>query len=246
MEFEALDGIKLVMLMAAGLLFAVVGLYLLIRPKPEGSAAKIELFGMKFESSSAGLLVFLIGAVFLVIPLFVAEKKPVVVAGGEVAIPAPAPAPGEMPNPKPSGTSELGDEPKAVQPTPTPVVTAGEKAEEAEPNGTFDTAMPFALGQTIKGQAVSGSDIDWFVLPIPDSGIKGHEVKLKHYGKTGGWVTAVLFNKREEKVGSLAAGNGATYLPIKTDLKEKLYFRVYSTFSYEREYELTVLPGSSN
>ncbi len=99
MEFEALDGIKLVMLMAAGLLFAVVGLYLLIRPKPEGSAAKIELFGMKFESSSAGLLVFLIGAVFLVIPLFVAEKKPVVVAGGEVAIPAPAPAPGEMPNP---------------------------------------------------------------------------------------------------------------------------------------------------
>ena len=65
MDFEAQNPTILIVLMVAGAAFAGVGLWLLLKPKPTGSTAKIEIFGLKFESSSAGLLVFLIGAVFL-------------------------------------------------------------------------------------------------------------------------------------------------------------------------------------
>lgn len=238
MEFEALDGIKLVMLMAAGLLFAVVGLYLLIRPKPEGSAAKIEIFGLKFESSSAGLLVFLIGAVFLVIPLFVPEKK--------IVAEVPIPSPGETLKPKLVDKPDPAKQPVPEQPTPTPVVIAGEKVEETEPNDSVETATPFALGQTLRGQTGSDGDVDWFVMPIPASGIQGHEVKLKHFNKNGNQVTAQVFNHREENVGYLNARKGAIYLPIKTDFEEELYFRVTGNDRYDSGYELTVLPDSSN
>ncbi len=71
----ALDGTKLLILMTAGGVFALAGLWLMFRPPVQGQAAHVELFGMKFQSSSAGLLVFLIGAVFLAVPVFVPERE---------------------------------------------------------------------------------------------------------------------------------------------------------------------------
>jgi hypothetical protein len=75
MQIVALDGAKLLALMLAGGVFALAGLWLMFRPQPAGEAARIELFGLKFQASSAGLLVFLIGAVFLAVPIFVPEKE---------------------------------------------------------------------------------------------------------------------------------------------------------------------------
>lgn len=75
MKLQALDGPVLYLLMAVGLIFTLSGLYFIFKRKDDENAARIELFGLKFQSSSAGTLVFLIGAVFLFIPLF-APKPP--------------------------------------------------------------------------------------------------------------------------------------------------------------------------
>jgi hypothetical protein len=239
MGFEPLDGIKLIMLMAAGLLFCCAGLYLLIRPKPEGSAAKIELFGLKFESSSAGLLVFLIGAAFLAVPMFVPEKAQVTVAQQDPPSVGTAPTAQDAAAPS---TPQDADETVVA----TPIVTAQGKVKEAEPNDSIDTATPFDLGQIATGQTGSDGDIDWFVMAIPASGIRGHEIKLKHFNSNGNQVSAGLFNNREEAVGHLVAGNGATYLPIKSDLAEKLFFRLTGVDRFERGYELSVVAGEAN
>ncbi|MEP2030032.1 MAG: hypothetical protein ABJI96_15130 [Paracoccaceae bacterium] len=145
MVFEALDGIKLVILMAAGLLFAVAGLYLLMRPKPEGSAARIELFGLKFESSSAGLLVFLIGAAFMASPMFVKERS-----GTEEESPE---APGQVePAPKKPGHVILPDTPGA---------------QESEPNDIVQDANELRIGATVAASVRKGQQ-DWYVIPTAD------------------------------------------------------------------------------
>lgn len=62
MEPVALDSTKLAVIMAAGALFALAGLWLMIRPPAQGGSTSIELCGMKIQSASAGLLVFPVGA----------------------------------------------------------------------------------------------------------------------------------------------------------------------------------------
>ena len=234
MGFEPLDGIKLIMLMAAGLVFALVGLYLLVRPKPEGSSAKIELFGLKFESSSAGLLVFLIGAAFLSVPMFVPEKA------ADVAVAEAA------------DDAKPAAEPSSVAPSQAPETLAlvapaqGSSVEEVEPNGKTETAMPIGLEQTVLGQTQKGGDVDWYVMAVPVGGLRGYEVKLKHFNQSGSQVTADVYNKREEHVGYLRARNGATYLPITSDFDDRIYFRVKSSDRYQWDYELSVVPEASN
>lgn len=75
MNFDTVDDQQISLLMLAGGIFAFIGLWMMFRPKTDGHAAKIELFGLKFESSSAGLLVFLIGSGFLAAPVFMTEKN---------------------------------------------------------------------------------------------------------------------------------------------------------------------------
>ena len=70
-----MDSMRLWILMTAGGVFAIAGILLMFRAKQEGSSARLELFGQKFEASSAGIIVFLIGAAFLAAPVFVPERS---------------------------------------------------------------------------------------------------------------------------------------------------------------------------
>ncbi len=85
MEFNAVDGLTLITLRIAGAIFALAGLWLVLKPQREPvkgdgdedtplRGTKIKAFGLEFEASSAGLLIVLIGVALLVSPLFVSEK----------------------------------------------------------------------------------------------------------------------------------------------------------------------------
>ena len=174
MQLEALDGIKLVMLMAAGLVFSIAGLYLLMRPKPEGSAAKIELFGLKFESSSAGLLVFLIGAAFLATPIFVEERA----SSGSVV-------------PDDNGQSDAGTN------TRKPVIlpdTPG--AEESEPNDVVQDANQLNIGTTVAASIRKGQR-DWYVIPTAEHLGKRLIVTLRSV--SGPQVSGEVFDTNEQR-----------------------------------------------
>jgi hypothetical protein len=186
MGFEPLDGIKLLLLMAAGLIFCIAGLYLLIRPKPEGSAAKIELFGLKFESSSAGLLVFLIGAGFLAVPMFVPEKAVTAQANPStprIETPSPAPTPDILSKKDPSGTSS----------DPAPV--AGADIKEVEPNDRIQQANMLTIGATAFGRILEG-DVDWYIVSTAGNDGKVLLVKLRHVA--GRPVQGSLYDHDEE------------------------------------------------
>ncbi|MEM0989669.1 MAG: hypothetical protein AAGK00_12360 [Pseudomonadota bacterium] len=183
MDIVALDGTKLLALMAAGGIFALAGLWLIFRPKEEGDTAKIELFGLKFQSSSAGLLVFLIGAVFLALPIFVPEKA---ATGASVTGPQVATGEEQPGNPPTGGDQGVGTQsgqaevsstnpptnPPGTQPVPVatgPLVAA--EGEEIEENDTLATANVIPVGVSIRGKTTKDDD-DFFTFTFPD-GFKG-------------------------------------------------------------------------
>lgn len=189
----ALDGAKLLILMAAGGLFSGVGLWLLLRPKP-ASGAKIELFGMKFESSSAGLLVFLIGAAFLATPLFVPERA-------REARATHASAAGGQAN------ADVAAEPAAA----TIPQRARAEGREREPNEGYDEANQIAVGDSISVVSDRESE-DWFVLPIdPTQGALHIRIRSASY-----YCTTMLMHLYTEDETSLP---GTFFLPEENTAK---------------------------
>jgi hypothetical protein len=73
MEFTALEPWKPIVLISAGWLFSLAGLWLIFKSKTDGQSIVIHVAGMKFEASSAGVLVFLIGTAFFATLLFLRE-----------------------------------------------------------------------------------------------------------------------------------------------------------------------------
>ena len=159
-----LDTTKLVVLMLAGAAFAAAGLWLMLRPKPETGAAKIELFGLKFEAASAGLLVFLTGAGFIAVPVFVPERE---------SVPAPrassdAPQVGVSGQPATgAGPAEKKDGRVAPVPIPTDIIPARARAtaREVEPNNDYESANLIAAGRSVAGE-VQNRNEDWFAVPV--------------------------------------------------------------------------------
>ncbi|WP_299671021.1 hypothetical protein [uncultured Roseobacter sp.] len=229
MEFEPISSARMLALMAAGGLFAAAGLYMMLRPKPQG-VAKLELFGLKFESSSAGLLVFIIGAAFLAVTLFVPEKSETAQPDQPVA-PAPTEnvAVGQQPRPSAPGDSDLS----------LVALPAGEVVKEVEANDTVQTPNILAIGQRVTG-AFDSSDTDWFALRTPEDGFAGHEIMLRHI--SGSYTRVDVFNAREEYKGYVETRNGAEYLTISSDFPVWLYLKVYQRHVGGGEYELAVLP----
>ncbi|MEP3333498.1 hypothetical protein [Sedimentitalea sp.] len=226
MDFEPISAARMVVLMIAGGVFAAVGLYLMLRPRSHG-AAKIELFGLKFESSSAGLLVFLIGAAFLAITLFVPEKdKAVDGVGGSVPVPQPVPT--AQPNLKEPDTEP--SQPKSVQ-----------AMKEAEPNDTLQTPNILEVGQSVTG-SFDSEDADWFAVYSPLSGLTGYEVMLRHI--SGSHTRVDVYNNRGEFTGYVESKNGAQYLKLTSDYPEVVYLEVYQRYVGGARYELAVLPPS--
>ena len=219
--FTAQSETNVTILMLAGGVFAVVGLWLLIKPKPSSGAAKIELFGMKFESSSAGVLVFLIGAAFLSIPLFadVKERADVTETGGPKKAATPAVAASQVKDPMPS-TEAL-------------MLPPGPDTAEKEPNDSLRQSNQIAVGSIVSGVAAYDSS-DWFVVPTPFEAHRKLEVKLSTYSN---WVRMEIFDYREEKAAELSASREADYGEVSIGQSDRLYLRVFG--QDDTKYELS-------
>lgn len=165
MELSALDPGKIFALMGAGGLFALAGLYLMFRPKADGHSAKIEIFGMKFESSSAGLLVFVIGSAFLASPLFIRESTD---PDDGLASTSTASDPNDAAlvssEAQPAGVTTTTPQPLSVQTSPARAITA--VGEEAEPNNTIAVANEIPVGSLITGEVAEG-DMDFYSFTFP-------------------------------------------------------------------------------
>lgn len=210
--FEAVDTSKLLALMAAGAIFAAAGLYLLLRPKPQGGSAKIELFGLKFESSSAGLLVFLIGAAFLAIPLFVPEK------------------PTELrdtlaPSSKPDDIASQG-----------PVLLpARPDAKEVEPNDRVQDANQLLIGATASGRVRSGN-IDWYVISTAEHIGKRLVIGLRLV--EGSSVIAKLYNADEIQISHTGFVNSGAGMAKMELVGDKVFVQISSISSSFQGYEV--------
>lgn len=191
MRFEALDGTKLLVLMIAGAAFAGIGLYLLVRQRPAGSA-KIELFGLKFESSSAGLLVFLIGAAFMAIPLFAPEREVASSPNSEAA----------------EGVESVGSDilPNAPE-------TTGSQIMESEPNDRIDQASKLLPGQILSGD-VRPDDGDWIRISQPKGADPEVTVRVRNQG--GGSLWSTTYSASEERLGARHSMSGASNHKIDT------------------------------
>lgn len=223
MEFEAVSATRIVVLMSIGALFAFAGLYMMLRPKPEG-AAKVELFGLKFESSSAGLLVFIVGAAFLAVTLFVPERQ-----GG-------------------AGDNEgpIAEAPKTPQEpgasTPPKTITEGALIKEKEPNNGIRDAQPLAIGQVVAGKFGGNSGEDWYSVSFPSGDIANHEIKLRHVH--GNNVTVTLYDLREQQIGRVTSRSGAEYFSLEDQTTNKIFLKTSGAVGgWETDtYEVSVQP----
>ena len=236
MNFEALDGARLTILMIAGAVFAAAGLYLLLKPKGSGTA-KIELFGLKFESSSAGLLVFLIGAIFMALPLFVPERTTGTTqtqgAGSETT----------------DGRETSGAD--ATEPdagTPSAGVTAlvlpaEADVKEQEPNDSLRQANQLAVG-TIAAGFIKGRNEDWYVVPVADHQSSFVQVMLNV--TDGDSARVEMYNADQVKLKGIFSADGAAYGRIYVENTDRLYLKVWYVGVYDAVYEVVVRPVDSS
>ncbi|WP_299847275.1 hypothetical protein [uncultured Paracoccus sp.] len=212
MEFEAISAARMIALMLAGGLFALAGLYMMLRPKSQGSA-KIELFGLKFESSSAGLLVFIVGAAFLAVTIFVPERH---------TASNPIPDEPEM---------EISEQPVLpIAPTVRAEISEASALKEAEPNDELRDAQSLLVGQVVAGKFKDQSgDKDWFSVFFDSNNIAEHEVKLRHVN--GNMVRATLYDSREHEIGEISTRSGAAYFSLEDQTSNKVFIKVSGSVS---------------
>ena len=137
MQPTEMDSMRLWILMIAGGVFSVAGILLMFRAKQEGSSARLELFGQKFEASSTGIIVFLIGAAFLAAPVFVPER------------------PRANPPPRPATQATSAKEParargRRIPPDCRRRLTTRTKPNQQHPFGGNDPQ----IGETVRGAAL--------------------------------------------------------------------------------------------
>lgn len=227
LDVIAQDAFVLKFLMFVGVLFSAAALWLLLKPRSNSGTAKIELFGLKFESSSAGVIVFLIGTMFLVAPLFVPEResKDLSDRGSVEKISAPT---------IPPNSSAENPGSRAV------LLPPGPESQEIEPNNELRKANQINFNNVVLGET-SGSDPDWYVVAITEPAPKKIEVRL--HKREGHCTKVTVFDSKERKNG-LDAGahtcDGSVYVTARTNGHDKFYLRIHSPGSGFTEYEIGV------
>ena len=260
----ALDGTKLIILMIAGGVFALAGLWLMFRPQrgtEAGDAAKIELFGLKFQSSSAGLLVFLIGAVFLAVPIVVPEKPTTVTAaaGGAGSLPATG-APvrsdeggGEPASATPPRASAETGQPSAASTDASSPATAGAApparpratGRETEPNEQYEGANRLALGDSLAG-ALSRDEEDWFAIAAGGEQSRIEARVRSNSDCTGSYIYAYSPEERQLLGGAEDFGqiNTSKTWTIDTGGAAWIFVRLQNAFGSNCDYELFTGPAT--
>jgi hypothetical protein len=229
MQIVALDGTKLIVLMLAGGAFALAGLWLMFRPQPEGEAARIELFGLKVQASSAGLLVFLIGAAFLAVPIFVPER--------ENADPGRALAPRSEVGSGAEGAGLGGEGQTAI------LLPPGPDAEESEPNDTIQEANQIALGLFYSGSLAPDRDDrrDWFVVDTAELQGQDIEVQIRSVAENP-LCRASIHDHREQLLDTwnVPPEGSSNYQTVFVGNADHLFLRLFTDHDYPCGYEFRV------
>lgn len=214
MIMQPLSGPILYLLLTVGLIFALAGLRLVFTKSSEENAARIELFGLKFQSSSAGLLVLLIGAAFLAVPIF----NP--------------PPPAQSENVLEPSKKQLDQGPAALNPPsakpPKEAILLPQEADtpEAEPNNKITDANQFALGFGAVGSIdKKRNDFeDWYVIDISGSEAVDFSTQIR---SPGGCLLTV-YDAQEEQIGYTYCNNGggSQAVDVFAPNNDRLYLRV--------------------
>ncbi|WP_209424285.1 hypothetical protein [Pararhodobacter sp. SW119] len=228
MQIVALDGAKLLALMLAGGIFALAGLWLMFRPQPAGEAARIELFGLKFQASSAGLLVFLIGALFLAVPIFVPEKPASTGAQARAGV---------------GGTGLQTDESGTGEGQRAIILPGGAEAAESEPNDTIHEANQIMLGVYYSGNLTpSRNDSrDWFVFDTAE--LHGQEVDIKIRSLAQNNICkASAHDDREQLIATwdFPREGSSNYRRVFVGNAAHMFVRIFNDYNYSCRYELRI------
>ncbi|MEM8956415.1 MAG: hypothetical protein AAGC86_01250 [Pseudomonadota bacterium] len=193
MEIAPLDPTMKLALIGFGAVIALAGLWLIFRPPGDGDKTVLHFLGMKFEATSAGTLVFIVGIGVFALSLFAPVASST--AGnmsGEGADPgvtarsaAPAPSNANAANVQPASPAAV-----ASQAAAPPVWLEG---SEAEPNDSLARANLIPVGATISAEVAKEND-DYYSVILPDGfegeisiGLTG-DVSLFVYDDLGGKI----------------------------------------------------------
>lgn len=230
-EFSPLDPMQVMVLMLAGGVFALAGLWLMFRPKTDGHNAKIELFGMKFESSSAGLLVFLIGSAFLASPLFVRTSD---TSEGETPTgPVVTTDNGTGKDPDDSTIGNVSTDTRGNQPRLLEVQPISVEGKEVEPNNTPASANRIPVGSSVTG-FVTNTEAD--VFRIDTAGLSGSTLYVTLTG-TNLDLQISLPSGKMATTESVGVRSSAT---AEATVEHDFYYARVTTYGVDAAYELTV------
>jgi hypothetical protein len=208
MPLQGLDGTQLLMLTAFGAIAAAAGLFLLFRPPKIEGETRIELLGMKFNAASGGVLVFLIGALFLALPVFVPEKNSTPETGAAGAN-------------KPVAQTTSGELP----------VRQRANGREVERNDSFDTANRLEVGASVAGNTKDSDD--WYILPV-DKNQTAVELRLR---TNSGACWAHVYSSDEQGLANFSNVNDHTAVTQDISLPAAAAILVMLE-KYDCEYEL--------
>lgn len=232
MTLQALDKPVLYLLMAVGLIMTLSGLYLMFKRKDDENAARIELFGLKFQSSSAGTLVLLIGAAFLIIPLFAPKSPNIKTVESEQSTASTLP---QAITPKTKNQNMTGQQ--AV------LLPASADALESEPNDQITESNQFRLGFGVKGSLDRDRDdnSDWYVVDVSESGVADFTIKIR---TPGGYCNVIAYDQNEEEIDrtDCNASGGSKNFDVFAKDNDVLFFKVSHNTSYSSSvgYELFI------
>lgn len=158
-------------LLFSSTVFCLAGLYMMIKPSMIDGEARIEFLGFKFNASSGGLIVFLVGTVLM--------------AGTALAPDQPhLPQTGGMQSTAALSENSLADA-ETVGPMPAIDLPEGAETLELEPNNAKDQAFRIPTGVMFQGALDPKlKDVeDWFAIPTGQ--LENGTMHLKVVAKEG-------------------------------------------------------------
>lgn len=221
---------KLLVLLVAGGVFSLAGLWMMFRPQKEGDLAKLKIFGLEFQSSSAGLLVFLIGAVFLVGGILLPERE-------SVAAGTPVPPAAEVVEAEGTKT----DGPRTTPPEKTTLIgkPAGGisiEGEEQEPNNTIASSNWIGPNSSTTGRYGKDGDArDVFCMATED--LQGREMIVAVSGYS---FQMELQDRFGQPIAHRFAGYDGTKSIAQTIDQNAYCVAIWSYVGGSKEYVLTV------
>jgi len=193
-------------LFALGVLFTLIGIYLIFVRKSDEKSASLELFGVKLQASSAGTLVFIIGTTLLLVTFLAPNNN-----GVANALPGFKQA------------KLISDQPVSAQAVLLPPKAS---AEEVEPNNHVSESNQFQLGNGVNGRLDKKRDdfADWYVVNTTGEGTDYvARIRSDHNG-----CRLIVYDHLEQEIGDVYCNGdgGQRLIPIFVKNSDKLFLKV--------------------